>query len=135
MARHAKQGPGQQYTLFVYGTLKRNFSNHYFLRQATYVGQARTVEHYGLYVDEFPFVYASDPVCAIRGEVYRVDSATLTRLDGLEGHPRRYRREEIEVRLDSGEEMRAWLYFFPERSGRLIPSGEFNPLKEFGRES
>lgn len=134
MAQNAQKRKERQHTIFVYGTLKKDFPNHYFLRDADFVGYARTVERYGLYVDEYPFVYPRDSVCPIQGEVYRVDSATLSRLDALENHPRLYRREEIEVRLQSGERLRSWIYFFPERAGRLISSGEFSPTTELGKE-
>lgn len=118
----------RMHTLFVYGTLKREFSNHYFLRKAEFVGPARTVERYALYVDEFPFVYPREKICPIIGELYDVDSATLSRLDALEGHPRLYRREMIEVeRTNSGSVVKAWIYFFPQRAGRLVSSGEYMP--------
>ncbi|QGY42037.1 gamma-glutamylcyclotransferase [Pseudodesulfovibrio cashew] len=134
MARHAKQESEQLHTVFVYGTLKREFSNHYFLRNAKFVGSARTCERYSLYVDEFPLVFRGEPISQIRGEVYAVDDPTLTRLDSLEGHPREYRREEIDVQLQSGERVRAWMYFYPERNGRLISSGEYKLTTGLGRE-
>lgn len=130
MAHDATLGQ-RMHMLFVYGTLKRAFSNNYFLRKAEFVGPARTVERYGLYVDEFPLVYPRDEISPIIGELYRVDSATLSKLDALENHPKLYRRELVEVkRLDNGVASRAWIYFFPERTGRLIASGEFKPSTE-----
>lgn len=134
MGQDGTPQPQTLHTVFAYGTLKRDFPNHFFLRQSNYVGQGRTVERYALFADEFPFVYPGDAVCRIRGEVYKVDGHTLERLDTLEGHPDHYRRSEIEVRLDSGERMRAWIYFYPRRGERLVSSGEFKPTTRLGRE-
>ena len=127
MPQHTGSERGGRQAVFVYGTLKRECSNHYFLQDAPFLGQARTVERYGLYVAEYPLVYPGDAVCRIRGEVYAVDGETLKRLDILEDHPHLYRRQETEVLLDSGKRLRAWIYFYPERAGRLISDGEFNP--------
>ncbi|QJB58445.1 gamma-glutamylcyclotransferase [Pseudodesulfovibrio sp. zrk46] len=120
--------------MFVYGTLKKGFPNHYFLQDAEFVGLAKTVERYGLYVDEFPSVYQRDSVSSIQGEVYRIDTDTLRRLDMLEGHPRFYQRQEVRVRLQSGEKISAWMYFYPERGHRLVSGGEFCLSTEPGRE-
>ncbi|CCH48337.1 gamma-glutamylcyclotransferase family protein [Pseudodesulfovibrio piezophilus] len=126
MVGQAKQDADQRCKVFVYGTLKRGFANHYFLRNAHFFGMAKTVKMYGLYVDEFPSVYAWDAVSPIRGEVYDIDMLTLRCLDGVEGHPRFSRREEIEVLLDSGQLLWVWFYFYPQRGKRLISNGEFN---------
>lgn len=127
-----KEADQRTHTVFVYGTLKRGFSNHYFLRDARFVGKARTVHRYALYVDEYPGVHAGDKVCPIMGEVFEVDAGNMNRLDALEDHPRLYKREQIDVVLESGEKRRAWIYFTPRKTGRLIASGEFNPKKELG---
>lgn len=132
MARKVKDDQSRLHTLFVYGTLKQGFSNHYFLKDAEFVAPAKTVERYALFVDEFPHVYPKDPVCSIQGEVYHVDFSTLTRIDALEGHPNFYRRELVEVRLQSGEATKAWIYFHSKGAGQLIASGEFNPSRDLG---
>lgn len=122
---------GRQHKVFVYGTLKKGFSNHFFLANARYLGPARTVERYALYMDMYPGVYPRDHVSPIVGQLFEVDAATLRRLDALEDHPRLYRREMVEVVTDKGKET-AWIYFYPNKAGRLIASGEFNPEKELG---
>ena len=126
-----REARGRLHTIFVYGTLKKGFSNHFFLSGARYLGPARTVDRYALYVDMYPGVYPRDQISPIVGQLFEVDSVTLSRLDDLEDHPRLYRRELIEVETDEGRRT-AWIYFYPEKSGRLIASGEFNPKKELG---
>ncbi|MUM76341.1 gamma-glutamylcyclotransferase [Pseudodesulfovibrio sp. F-1] len=118
---------GGRHLVFVYGTLKRGFSNHFFLGRACFVGCGQTVERFALYVDEYPGVYPGEPVSRVQGEVYAVNEAMLARLDALEDHPTLYRREEVEVALDDGLVVKAWIYFYPHRGGRLVEGGEFRP--------
>ncbi len=126
-----RRAQGRQHTIFVYGTLKKGFSNHYFLANARYLGPTRTVERYALYLDMYPGVYPGDAVCPIVGQLFEVDSATLKRLDALEGHPHLCHRELIEVETGEGQRS-AWIYFYPDKAGRLIASGEFNPGNGLG---
>jgi len=114
--------------LFVYGTLKRGFCNHYFLSGSKFVGKGVTKEKYALYLKgEIPYVIKKPPVSKIKGEVYLVDSETLKNIDELEGHPFCYFRELTDIQLKTGEEIKAWMYFFPENPepGILIPEGEY----------
>lgn len=112
-------------TVFVYGTLKRGFPNHFFLRQAAFLGEAATVGRHALYVEDYPLVVRDEEVSRIRGEVYRVGRMTLDRLDVLEGHPEEYRRQRTEVELDDGRRIEAWMYFHPEAKGELQPGGVY----------
>jgi gamma-glutamylcyclotransferase (GGCT)/AIG2-like uncharacterized protein YtfP len=125
------QGPGKGHVLFVYGTLKREYPNHYFLRNALFVDEGETVDSYALYFDEFPLVYAGEAIGSIKGEVYRIDDDTLHHLDQLEEYPDVSQRKEVSVVLVTGELVQAWMYFFPEPKGRLIPSGDFNLFARF----
>jgi len=43
----------------------------------------------------------------------------------LEGHPTCYKREKIEVCLEDGQEVMAWIYFYPRPQGKLIKEGDF----------
>lgn len=113
----------RKHAVFVYGTLKRGLSNHFFLREARFLGQARTVERYALYEDEFPLVTRIQAVSPIQGEVYEVSEKILHHLDVLEQHPEFYRRELVEVQLEDGSRREAWLYFSPEPKGALLPEG------------
>jgi gamma-glutamylaminecyclotransferase len=82
--------------IFVYGTLKRACSNHHFLSDQKFVGEARTVPGFCLYaLGGFPGMVAKpDDRDGVVGEIWSVDSAALVRLDGLEGVKEGiYRRE------------------------------------------
>lgn len=120
------------YLVFVYGTLKKGFSNHRLLAGAEFLGAAQTVEKYAMYSTGTPIVLKDEAVSPIFGELYRVNEKTLAALDSLEGHPDWYRRQEVEVLVDEVERGRrletAWLYFSLDKRGILVPSGKF--LKE-----
>jgi len=111
--------------LFVYGTLKRGFGNHDLLYRARFIGNAVTKHKYALYESGIPFVYPFEEVSQIKGEVYEVDRETLECIDALEGHPFWYRRQQVPVILESGREVTAWIYFYPERVGTLNVTGEY----------
>ena len=111
--------------LFVYGTLKKGFSNHHLLYWAEFAGAAKTLEKYSLYESGIPFVFKSESVSHIYGELYKVDELTLKIIDRLEGHPEWYRREEIEVITEKEVNVTAWLYFYPEKRGKLVKSGRY----------
>lgn len=122
-----------KHKVFVYGTLKQGFSNHFFCDGSQMLGRARTVKQYAMFESDYPLVYKYEAVSRIKGEVYEVDDADLRRMDGLEGHPEYYRRELVDVVLETGEFFEAWLYFYPRPEGRPIPDGEWSgaePLPE-----
>ena len=114
----------EKHLVFVYGTLLRGLSNHSILAQARFLGAARTKELYALYVDTFPKVIRDEPVSPIAGELYLVDGPTLAWLDDLEDHPFEYRREQVLVIMDDGEETLAWIYFHPQPGGFLVAGGD-----------
>lgn len=82
--------------LFVYGTLKRGCSNHYYLAGQTFIGGARTPPGYRLYdFGGYPGIVAkTDDRDGVMGEIWSVDAAALQQLDHFEGiHEGLYRRE------------------------------------------
>lgn len=82
--------------VFVYGTLKRACSNHHYLSDQKFVGEARTAPGFCLYaLDGFPGMVAKpDDHDGVVGEIWSVDADALVRLDGLEGLKEgMYRRE------------------------------------------
>jgi gamma-glutamylaminecyclotransferase len=86
--------------VFVYGTLKRGFSNHRQLAGQKFIGEARTVGGFSLFdLDGFPALVAwPEDRAGVTGEVWSVDPAALRRLDAFEGlHEGMYRRELIQL--------------------------------------
>jgi gamma-glutamylaminecyclotransferase len=116
------------HTVFVYGTLKSGFSNHHYLNGSDYLGAGKTVEKHAMYESGIPYVIADDPVSYIFGEVYSVDGLTLERLDNLEGHPDWYERKKVEVLLDNDATILSWLYFYPQKSGKLVKNGRYTKI-------
>lgn len=119
----------QRHLIFVYGTLRKGYQNHYLLAEAGDLGSARTVALYALYLDDYPYLVKGHSVCRIVGELYAVDDAGLAKLDLLEEHPVWYRREMVPVEDQRGQVLDAWIYFFPKPKGRLLVSGD---LREAG---
>jgi len=72
--------------LFVYGSLKRGFSNHHFLAGQTFLGEARTQPVYRMYDwGGYPaIVPVEDGGVSISGEVWEIDDTCLIRVDWLE---------------------------------------------------
>ena len=102
------------FNVFVYGTLKATFSNHYwYMKTADYIDDATTVKKYTMIGKNAAFPYV---VCEhirghnIKGELYEVDSATLAALDRLEGYPTHYTRQTIQVTLSDGTVEDALIY-------------------------
>ena len=112
-------------TLFVYGTLRKGLGNHYFLDRSKFLGMAKTKKRYALYGHGIPVLSRAGSISQVTGEVYSIDTATLERLDELEGHPDMYKREQAEVILENGTELSAWIYFCDTPRGDLIESGDF----------
>lgn len=115
-----------QHLVFVYGTLMKHETNHHYLRDATRLGNACTAPCYRL------FSLGSYPVVCplgrqrIRGEVYRVSTAALRRLDRLEEYPHFYQRRRIATAFG-----KAWLYFRmqPPAGARSIASGNWKSVR------
>lgn len=114
--------------VFVYGTLKRGYSNNlYCLGHAKRIGEATSLDNYCLFSGGVPFLvdcidntgdatnfdatwtFGAAP---IRGELYAVTERELANCDRLEGHPYNYRREKRQFRLDNGHTLSAWVYLW-----------------------
>ena len=105
--------------VFVYGTLKRGQTHHHLLATARFAGEAQAL---GLSLHDlgpFPMAIAAaqpetgaetDPeTVPVSGDVFAVDDETLEQLeqlDRLEGVPRLYQRQQLEL-LDG---RRVWIY-------------------------
>lgn len=99
--------------LFVYGTLQRGLSNHKQMEGIPFVSEGRTVEKYGLFVDDYPMVTKRVQRSHIYREIYQIqDQATLDRLDAFEDHPDWYFRDTCSaINLTTNETIIAHLYF------------------------
>ena len=102
--------------VFVYGTLKKGFSNHVVMESAGGKLVAETTipakQFRMLDLGAFPALHKSKSGPAIHGEVYECER--LAPLDRLEGYPSFYDRERVE--LASGHT--AWVYFMKDPYGR-----------------
>jgi gamma-glutamylcyclotransferase (GGCT)/AIG2-like uncharacterized protein YtfP len=129
--------PDQHY-LFVYGTLRRDRWHEMYrllARYADFMGDA-TFHGRLFLVDEFPGAMLSNsPNDVVRGEVYRLGSPDLVleRFDDYEEFDSRapdqslYRRELVDVLLNNGKCIHAWIYLYNRPTEDLppIPSGDF----------
>ncbi len=79
--------------LFVYGTLKKGAKNHFFLKDALFIGY-KVLGGYSLYDIEhgFPLMF-EDSGGSVYGEVYEINDSTLHAIDALEGEGKFYKRE------------------------------------------
>jgi gamma-glutamylcyclotransferase (GGCT)/AIG2-like uncharacterized protein YtfP len=92
--------------VFVYGTLKKGYGNHYLLKNSKFVGEATSVSNWLMIGKDmaFPYLIKRDHNNGkiIKGEVYEVDEDTLKKLDILEGVPTHYKKETIYVSYKNG---------------------------------
>ena len=97
--------------LFVYGTLKRGCRGHGWLAGQEWMGSAKTLPHYRLHDSGcYPcLVRDLEHGVLIHGELWRVLSNDLKRLDAYEGAPELFRRDRIEV---EGIDELVFAYFF-----------------------
>ena len=106
--------PPSEFPVFVYGSLKRGFGCHNLLAQSKFHGSPSTAEdcYHMNSLGAFPAVTTvsddSENGYSISGELYTVDSATLRKLDQLEGNGSFYTRQL--VRIDSPVIKEAWIY-------------------------
>ena len=84
--------------VFVYGTLKKNQRANYMLNDSEYIGEGY-IENYVMYnLGAFPGIkFERGDENKVYGEIYKVDSETLERLDSYEGYPSFYGRDKVIV--------------------------------------
>ncbi len=106
------------YTIFVYGSLKRGQLLHGALIDQKFLGLATTCLEYALFdCGEYPaLVKVAANGDAVKGELYRVDSICLQKLDQIEGVDEGlYVREPVSLQ-DAGEypdgPNRVWAWFY-----------------------
>jgi len=96
--------------VFVYGSLKKDYSNHSVLGvDSKFISNAYTSNKYTMVsLGGFPGVLKDIPTSTIKGEVYKVEK--LDRLDMLEGFPTFYNREKFTIQLGN-KEADVWMYY------------------------
>ncbi|TGC09171.1 gamma-glutamylcyclotransferase family protein [Methanolobus halotolerans] len=119
--------------IFVYGSLKKGFSNHNLLQSSEFICKTRTQEEFAMIdLNMFPGVIKGKKVSRIQGEVYELDSNTLEQIDMYEGEW--YSRESVE--LEAG--FRAQIYFlikYPRYSEGPMVISEGNWTEKLMQES
>ena len=103
--------------VFVYGTLKRGFSNHYFLEDAKFIAQATTKDKFPMVniIKAYPYIINdAGNGHNIEGELYKIDASILAKLDMLEGYPEHYDRQKVTI-LAENKEYRGILYFIKKK--------------------
>ncbi|PTO80018.1 gamma-glutamylcyclotransferase family protein [Vibrio splendidus] len=95
-----------QHLVFVYGTLRKDQSNHHYLKQCECLGRFDTPEQYALFdLVAYPAMIFGKK--SVAGEVYIINDEILESLDWLEDVPVEYRREQIETIFGL-----AWVYLY-----------------------
>ena len=109
------------HNIFVYGTLKRGWGNHYLIQDQEYVSNATTVDHsFQMYsLGGFPGVVSGDK--QITGELYKVNDLAFKYCDQLEGHPNFYERKKVHVEDADGNIVSAWIYIYKGNTENLEP--------------
>lgn len=97
--------------VFVYGTLKINQPNNYWLTNCSngvsrLIAKGKTNDKYPMLIAtryNIPFlVNLTATGNVINGEIYEIDGKMLGKLDELEGHPNYYLRQQITINADDG---------------------------------
>lgn len=105
------------YKVFVYGSLKKGYHNHHYLKSSKFLGNA-TIEGATLYNMgiSFPCMKIDNSENVIYGEVYEVDYNTLKNVDLLEGYNEDcyeynlYNRQEVIAYLEDGSSCICYSY-------------------------
>ena len=121
-----------EYKVFVYGTLIAGEAN------AHWAGNARRQKAWttGTIYDtgcRFP-AFVKRGRTHIKGEVLTVDNEGFKSMDRLEGYPRLYRREQIQVHLVGGGNVLAWVYIMNNlrKDASVIESGDWVAYRKAG---
>lgn len=123
--------------IFIYGTLKRGFVNHFYLKDENFISSAITLDKYQMYPSlnfAFPFLIKNEKFDFIKGEVFEITSQeTLNKLDILEGYPDLYLKEYIDIKLESGDIIKTLTYFKNEEKNKDFIEMTF-PINEWTKD-
>lgn len=119
--------------VFVYGSLKKDFDNHYIIEKAHYKCKAKTYKRFDMFQEEnanYPYLLkrTTNKSHNIKGELYEIyRDDILDALDRFEDAPDYYERSTIKVKIYTGEVKKADAYFMKEKK---IPTSQ-EPLSEW----
>ena len=137
--------------MFVYGTLKKDFPNHHYCRNAINIELATvcgklyqlSAGYPALQIPEESILSESSNVNVnfkiyegwnpVHGEfVTFADLNEIKPIDRLEGVPYYYRRELIPVQKSNGQTIAAWAYIMEriESSALYLPNGTWPPINK-----
>ena len=115
----------KKHRIFVYGTLRLGQPFHHLLGSAP-LYKAETPPIYELLnLGRYPGLVTQGQT-AVVGEIYEVDSATVTKLDEYEEHPIEYIRTEIE--LSDGTHAETYIFQTQGITYPIIASGDWLKL-------
>lgn len=99
----------KKYRVFVYGSLKKGFSNHHLLENQIYLGNTLTKQNQFKmhHLGHYPGITTGGNK-HIFGEVYEIDEVCLNQLDHLENNGVEYSR----CLIDLMNFEKAWMYFY-----------------------
>ena len=103
--------------LFVYGSLKKGYENHYHLDGASYIGE-RSIKGKMYSLISFPYVNIEEKGI-VKGELYKINDVTFKRCDILEGYPKFYNRKSVKTL--EGEYV--IVYYINKKNSNLVKSG------------
>ena len=117
--------PRAEHKVFVYGTLLTGERN---ARWAMNARRHPAWTHGTIYDTGWGYpAFVKEGETKIVGELLTVDDEGFASMDRLEGYPRLYRREEIEVFTESGGHAKAWVYILNSmpKDATVIASGDW----------
>jgi len=102
--------------IFVYGTLKKDCSNHNVLKKinAKFIDNCKTKDKYPMYKSEnyFPYLENQKGVGKhITGELYHINNSKEKVLDEFEGVPNLYKSGTLTIIDSSSKEIEVSVYF------------------------
>ena len=124
--------PEPEHKVFVYGTLLSNECN---CHRAPRARRQRAWTHGTIYDTGYGFpAFVKAGQTRIEGEVLTVDDDGFKSMDRLEGYPRLYRREQIQVHLVGGGNVLAWVYIMNNlrKDAPVIESGDWVAYRKAG---
>ena len=98
----------KNFLIFVYGTLKKGYRNHFYLENALYEGTAVLKDYEMFDLGTYPGIRTHQG-SMVEGELYIVDEEMKKHIDELEEEGSLYRCVKVEV-LKNNQKVEAYVY-------------------------